>query len=407
VNLETKLLIARIVLEACRQRGYQLSGSLALHAQGVAGAREPDDIDLFTDRILDADVVRAAVCTALRAAGFSVEVTRTRAFHPLAGSDQNADLRVRHPSLGEVTVQMARMPRYFDSVQAAGMPVAALGELLYSKLEAPGTRVAAKDYIDLAVLTRHLGQEAVDSYIADYVAGIAEARQVAADQVALQLYQSLAQAADVPDQAFVGYGLDALLAAQARAALLVWADRILPAQRNEQRIDPRIGSGLEALAREVARASLLRVSGAGRLALLTNPQLSSVRGSAVAEAAAARRAVEESTRTAGQGQPPSDELAEQIRRSIELAEQVVRITMELQRRIRLTEQQRAQEAAVRRAIAGERADGRPVELADTAHLAARLTSAPTPARRRRHAEAEEEWQHHRPVQGSVNAGVTR
>jgi Nucleotidyl transferase AbiEii toxin, Type IV TA system len=403
VNLETKLLVARIVLDVCRQRGYHLAGSLALHAHGVAGARESDDIDLFTDRILDADVVRAAVCAAVRAAGFSVEVTRTRAFHPRVGSDQNADLRVSHPSLGEVTVQMARMPRYFESVQAAGMPVAALGELLYSKVEAPGTRVAAKDYIDLAVLTRHLGQEAVDSYLADYVAGIAEARRVAAVQVALQLYQSLAQAAEVPDQAFTGYGLDGLLAAQARAALLVWADRVLPAQRNEQRIAPRIGAGVEGLAREVAMASLLRVSGMGRLALLTNPQLSSVRGTAVAEAAAARRVVEELTRTTGQGQAPSEELAEQIRRSAELAEQVVRITMELQRRIRLTEQQRAQEVAVRRAIAGERADGRPVELAD----AARLTSAPTPARRRRHAEAEEEWQHHRPVQGSVNAGVTR
>ncbi|MGW4170079.1 hypothetical protein ACWEGX_24580 [Streptomyces chartreusis] len=400
MNAEGMLAVARIVLAACGLNGYHLSGSLALHALGIAGARPAHDIDVFTDQVHDAPAVRAAVAGALAAHGYRVEEVRTWGFHPLAQCDQNSDLLVTHAEYGTVTVQMARMPRYFDSHTVAGMPVVAVGDLLYAKLEAPEHRLAAKDFMDLDVLSRHLGQGDVDSYLAHYATGFAGLRQLPEAQVRQDLYVRLAQVADVPEAAFTGYGLDPHAVTLLRSDLLAWADRIASAELNESRLDPGVAARLEGRGQADVLATLARLARADSLALLTPPELSSRRGQVMDRALAASYGLRQLAEQPPEGAPVTPDAAEAMHRVQELMEEVQRITLEIQRRSRLTARQRAEEAAVRRALV-EQLDV--AETPDPHHAAAQLVLQV--GRRRRHAEAEEELQHHRPMTGPGYGGV--
>ncbi|MEU5633784.1 nucleotidyl transferase AbiEii/AbiGii toxin family protein [Streptomyces rishiriensis] len=400
MNTDGMLAVARIVLSACGPNGYHLSGSLALHALGGAGARPAHDIDVFTDQVQDTPAVRAAVAGALAAHGYRVEEVRTWAFHPLVQCDQNSDLLVTHAEYGAVTVQMARMPRYFDSRSAVGMPVAAIGDLLYGKLEAPEHRLAAKDFVDLAVLHRHLGRRDVDSYLDDYASGIAGLRQLPEPQVREDLYVRLAQVTDLPDAAFAGYGLDPQAVTQLRADLLAWADRIAPAELNPSRLEPDVATGLEGLNQGDVLATLARLARADSLALLTPPELSSRRGQAMDRALTASYGLRELAEQLPEGAPVPPDAAEAMHRVQELIEEVQRITLEIQRRSRLTALQRAEEAAVRRALAEQLdADEPPAPHVAAVKLMLQV------GRRRRHADAEEELQHHRPMTGPGYGGV--
>ena len=402
MNTEGMLAVARIVLTACGPNGYHLSGSLALHALGVAGARPAHDLAVFTDEVQDTPAVRAAVVGALAAHGYRVEEVRTWAFHPLAQCDQNSDLLVTHAEYGSVTVQMARMPRYFFSHTIAGVPVAAIGDLLYAKLEAPEHHLAPKDFVDLAVLSRHLGQGDVDSYLADYVSGIAGLRQLPETQVREDLYVRLAQVADIPDTAFAGYALDPQAVPLLRADLLAWADRITPAELNQSRLEPGVGAGLQGMGQADVLAALARLARADSLALLTPPELSSRRGQVMDRALTASYGLRQMTEQLSEGVLGPPDAAEAMHRIEELIEEVQRITLEIQRRSRLTARQRAEEAAVRRALA-EQLDA--AETPDPHQAAAQLMLQVS--RRRRHAEAEEELQHHRPTTGPGYGGVGR
>ncbi|MDQ1019929.1 hypothetical protein [Streptomyces afghaniensis] len=399
MNAEGMLAVARIVLASCGQHGYHLSGSLALHALGVAGARPAHDIDVFTDQVQDAPAVRAAVAGALAAHGYRVEEARTWAFHPLVQCDQNSDLLVTHAEYGMVTVQMARMPRYFDAQSVAGMPVAAIGDLLYAKLQAPEHRLTAKDFVDLAVLTRHLRKGDVDSYLADYASGIAGLLQLPETQVRQDLYVQLAQVADIPDAAFTGYGLDPQAVTLLRSDLLAWADRIAPAELNQSRLEPGGAAGLEGMGQADVLATLARLARADSLALLAPPELSNRRGQAMDRALTASYGLRQLAEQLPAGAPLPPDAAEAMHRVQELIE-LQRITLEIQRRSRLTARQRAEEAAVRRALA-EQLDA--AETPDPHHAATQLMLQV--GRRRRHAEAEEELQHHRPMTGPGYGGV--
>ncbi|MFG2785810.1 nucleotidyl transferase AbiEii/AbiGii toxin family protein [Streptomyces prunicolor] len=400
MNAEGMLAVARLVLAACGPNRYHLSGSLALHALGVAGARPAHDIDLFTDQIQDTPALRAAVAAVLAAHGYRVEEVRTWAFHPLAQCDQNSDLVVTHAEYGAVTVQMARMPSYFASHTAAGMSVAAIGDLLYGKLEAPEHRLAAKDFVDLAVLRRHLGQGDFDSYLDDYVSGIAGLRQLPETQVREDLYIRLAQVADIPDAAFAAYGLDPPAVTLLRADLLAWADRIAPVELNPSRLEPGVAAVLEALGQGDVLATLARLARADSLALIAAPELSSQRGQVLERALSASYGLRQLAEQLPEGTPVPPDAAEAMRRVQELIEEVQRITLEIQRRARLTTLQRAEEAAVRRALA-EQPDAD--EAPEPHHAAVNLMLQV--GRRRRHAEAEVELQHHRPMTGPGYGGV--
>jgi hypothetical protein len=295
---------------------------------------------------------------------------------------------------------MARMPSYFAFRTAAGMPVAAIGDLLYGKLEAPEHRLAAKDFVDLVVLRRHLGQGDFDSYLDDYVSGIAGLRQLPETQVREDLYIRLAQVADIPDAAFTAYGLDPPAVTLLRANLLAWADRIAPVELNPSRLEPGVAAVLEALGQGDVLATLARLARADSLALIAAPELSSQRGQVLERALSASYGLRQLAEQLPEGAPVPPDAAEAMRRVQELIEEVQRITLEIQRRARLTALQRAEEAAVRRALA-EQLDAD--EAPDPHHAAVNLLLEV--GRRRRHAEAEEELQHHRPMTGPGYGGV--
>ncbi|MQS16487.1 hypothetical protein F7Q99_30910 [Streptomyces kaniharaensis] len=348
MNRDEKLAVARLVLKVCEEEGYQLAGSLAQYAHGVEGAREPDDVDLFTDKIMDAEAVRERVGAALREHGYEVEVTRTWFSHPFVAGDQCADLKVTDSEQNSVVVQMARMPRYFESHDVDGMPVAAIGDLLYNKMEAPENRIAAKDYLDLVALTEHLGQPVVDSYVADYVTGMSEVRGVPKEQLAEEVYLRLSQVADVPDQAFAGYQVQEESAALVRAAVLDWAARITPA--SSQHLEPRLAAGLDPLPQAAAVASLDRLKDNGRLALRSTAQLSTMREKAVRASNNAHRELNRMTEAVEAGGPIPEGYKEAQQRARTRAGEVTAITAEMQRRAGLSSLQRAEEAVTRRAV---------------------------------------------------------
>ncbi|MCG7202333.1 hypothetical protein [Streptomyces arenae] len=402
MNTDAMITVARIVLAACGRKGYHLSGSLALHVLGIAGARPAHDIDVFTDQVQDSPAVRAAVLAALTAQGYRVEETRTWAYHPVAQCDQNSDLLATHALHGSVTIQLARMTRYFDTTIVDGIPVAAVGELLYAKIEAPEHRLNAKDFVDLSVLTRHIRFGDVASYLVDYVRGMAGLHQVPEAQMREELYVRLAQVADIPDAAFTAYGVEPQAVTRLRADLLAWADRIATAELNASRLDPGVAAGMEVLNQADSLAALVRLARAESLALLSPPQLSSRRGEAMVRAMTASHRLRQLTEQLPEGTPVPAEAADAAQRVEELVEEVQRITLEIQRRLRLTERQRAEEAVLRRALAEELDSDEAPDLHQTAiQMMIRIV------RRRRHSEAEEELQHHRPATGPSYGGVQR
>ncbi|MEZ0070072.1 hypothetical protein ABIA32_006124 [Streptacidiphilus sp. MAP12-20] len=161
---------------------------------------------------------------------------------------------------------------------------------------------------------------------------------------------------------------------------------------------------LEELARELARASMIRLAGAGQLALMTDAQLSSARGKAAADAVAAQRALNRVRELSIAGRPVDDAVVARSLLVRQTADDLLRVTTELQRRIRMDQRQRAAEAAVRRALA----DALLLTAAQNAAAARQLEErASDSARARRHAEAEAELQQHRPETAAGYGGVRR
>jgi len=400
VNPERMLAVARIALSVCGPNGYFLSGSLALAVHGVAGSRLAEDIDLFSDEVQQTPVLRTAIIEALASEGYRILEIETRGWHPLAQCYQYNDLLFTHPEHGTVTVQLARMPRFFEPSLVDGMPVAGIGQLLYAKLETTEHRLAAKDFIDLHVLSQHLNQNDLDSYLADYTNGIARLRLIPDTQVREAVYVRLSQVAEIPDAAFVPYGLGPETVVSVRAGLLAWADRIAPAEINQRRLDPAVAAGLETPGQKAMLDTLARLAGPGSLPLMTDPQLSNMRGEVMELALATAEGIGRTVELRPDGTPVVPERTEAMGHVEVLVQEVQRITQEIERRTRLSPRQRAEEAAVRRAVA-ERRD------ADEAAQHGGAWRLPHTDRRSRHAEAEEETRHHRPTSGPGYGGARR
>ncbi|GAA1882027.1 nucleotidyl transferase AbiEii/AbiGii toxin family protein [Streptantibioticus ferralitis] len=238
-----KAAIARTALAACAEHGYAVAGSLALRLHQVEDSREPDDIDLFTNKLVDGEAVRGGVRAALEAAGYQTEQLVAWSEHPDGVGPQNAKLRVSHPEQGSVVIDMVRAPRYMPATQLDGMPVRAVPELLYSKLQALDNRVAAKDFIDLAALQARMGDRS-DGYLAQYVNGYGtKVRRMAPEQFAEELRGRLGQIQQLPDEAFAAYGLAAEQSSRVRESVNALADRLTPVSaRAQQQPDQSISA---------------------------------------------------------------------------------------------------------------------------------------------------------------------
>ncbi|MFC3587968.1 hypothetical protein ACFOSC_29665 [Streptantibioticus rubrisoli] len=230
-----KAAIARTALAACADQGYAVAGSLAMWLHEVDGARVPDDIDLFTNKLVNGEEVRGNVRAALEAAGYRTEQLVAWSTHPDAVGPQNAKLRVSHPEQGSVVIDMIRGPRYVPLTEQSGMPVRAVPELLYSKLQTLDNRVAAKDFIDLAALHARLGDR-TDRYLANYVNGYGtKVRRLPPERFAEELRGRLGQIQQLPDEAFAAYGLTAEQTSRVRESVGGLANRLAPAQAQPQR----------------------------------------------------------------------------------------------------------------------------------------------------------------------------
>ncbi|MFF5019004.1 hypothetical protein [Streptomyces sp. NPDC001165] len=346
-----------MALAACGSRGYSLAGSLAMQVHGVAGARDSDDVDLFVNQLLDdADTVRQDVAQALRAAGYHVEQAATWGVTDGVAAAQNGEMVVSHPDHGMVNLQMVCVIRYLKPVDRDGMPVTAIGDCLYSKLEALQSRLGAKDFFDLALLQAHMGQVNVDRYIGMYVTGVAQHQGRPESELQQDLYQALVQVVQVPDEAFAAYGYTPAQAVELRTAILTWADRLAP-ESNPMRRDTAISSGQLPITYQDAQAALNRMAHSPSITRLSDQQLSSWRAevtSSLLQAMAARQSTQHTQ------------------------EQLHPISGELERRAQLTPHERAAEDAVRRAEEAERmAGGDPVRLGPLGILV-RLKPPPPP-----------------------------
>lgn len=337
MNGDQQLSVARIALAACGERGYALAGNLALHVHRVTGVRDADDVDIFVNQLIDdADTVRQDVAATLTAAGYHVETAATWGYHPDATSRQNGELLISHPDHGSTTLQMVCVTRYLKPVDRDGMPVTAIGECLYRKIEAVQNRLEVKDFIDLVLLHTHMGQRNADRYIDMYVNGIAQHEGRPQAELSRDLYQALAQVSQIPDMAFAAYGYDNSQAVQLRTTILAWADRLAP-QLNPMSRDPAIASGRTLMTHQDAQAALARMACNPPLTRLSDQQLSTWRAEVTTNLL---RAV------SGQGKVE------------EAQQQLQPISSELARRAELTPHERAAEDAVRRAEEAESMAGR-------------------------------------------------
>ncbi|WP_325745908.1 hypothetical protein [Streptomyces sp.] len=354
---EQQMEVASLALAACGKRGYSLAGSLAMQIHGVRGARDSDDVDLFVNQLLDdAETVRHEVAQALEAAGYHVEQATTWGVTDEMATAQNGEMVVSHPDHGTVNVQMVCVTRYLKPVTRDGMPVTAISECLYRKLEALQNRLSTKDFIDLGLLQEHMGQANADRYISLYITGLAQHQGRPESELQQDLYQAFAQVAQVPDEGFAAYGYTSAQAVELRTAILTWADRLAP-ESNPMRRDTAIASGHLPITYQDAQAALNRMACSPSMTRLSDQQLSFWRAevtSSLLQAMAARR----STQPAQQQLHP--------------------ISSELERRAQIIPHERVAEDAVRRAEEAERmAGGDPGRLGPLGILG-RLSSPPPP-----------------------------
>ena len=336
MRTEQQLQVARLALATCGSRGYVLAGSLALHVHDVAGARDPDDIDLFVNELLDdAEAVRGQVTQALSAAGYHVDELVAWGRLPDLESPQNAHLTVSHPQHGTARLQMICMARYLNPVERFGMPVSAIGECLYRKIESLQNRLEAKDFIDLVLLRDHMSQANADRYIRMYVQAMAHYDGRPEAEVARDLYQAYVQVAQIPDEAFSVYDYTSAQAVEIRTTILAWADHSAPPS-DAMRRDTALAAGSLPITYQDVEAALHRMAHDPSITRLSDQQLSTRRAEATTELL---QAVSDGHATTG----PQQRLQP--------------ISDELQRRATLTPQDRAAEDAVRRAEASERMGG--------------------------------------------------
>ncbi|MEU7195535.1 nucleotidyl transferase AbiEii/AbiGii toxin family protein [Streptomyces xinghaiensis] len=367
-----------MALAACGSRGYSLAGSLAMQVHGVADARESNDIDLFVNELLDdADTVRQDVTQALRAAGYHVEQVATWGVTDGVTAAQNGELAVSHPDHGTVNLQMVCVTRYLMPVDRDGMPVTAIGECLYRKIEALQNRLGAKDFLDLALLRTHMGQVNTDRYIGMYVTGLAQHQGRPESELRQDLYQAFAQVAQIPDEPFAAYGYTPAHTVELRTAILTWADDLAP-ESNPMRRDAAIASGHLPITHHEAQAALTRMAHSPSTTRLSDQQLSSWRAAATSSLLRAMSTRQSTQHAQQQLHPISDEL---------------------ERRAQLTPHERAAEDTVRRAEEAERAAGGDPGRLGPRGILARLKPTPTPtASPRPGPSAEQHLRAHQDVQ---------
>ncbi|MGW6792404.1 hypothetical protein [Streptomyces chartreusis] len=163
------LVLARLLLACLKEAGYgyQLAGSLALHAHRIPGAAVTNDVRLFTeDHYWEGSPPRLAA-EVLRQEGYTVKESPDERFP----SGTYPVLRVAFPDGGHpLRVTLQRMPQVASCLDVAGMPVATPADCLQRVLDSlyagSGGPVA---FIDFDAVQAHAGQETFDRFVQAFV----------------------------------------------------------------------------------------------------------------------------------------------------------------------------------------------------------------------------------------------
>lgn len=285
---DEKWQIARIALDAVGERyDYALAGSMALRAHGLA-ERPVDDIDLFNmpDTGTDAVQARTEVIAALTAAGYQVEVEKVWAM------DQAANLNVRDPErldVAPVTIQMVPMEMRYFPADIDGIRVMSVQDCVQMKAEAVAWRTEAKDYVDLSEMNAMLGAEVVDEYLA--------ANPHPVNEVVFR--SQLGKVAEIPDEKFAVYAVDAFKAAEVRQNILSWAGELASAKPNPLAVDAAgPAAGISALLPNQAEEAADRIAENSPQSLMTDHELMLTAAKSRQLADAAEAVADESEREA-------------------------------------------------------------------------------------------------------------
>lgn len=139
-----KARVVELALAAAADQGFALAGGNALIAHGLLN-RRTDDVDLFSPVPGGVGQVLNAVCSALRADGFEVEVLRAPGDH----GDNFAELAIRRG--GQSTqMDLGQDWRARETVTLAVGPVLHLDDAVGSKMTALLGRALPRDFVDIA-----------------------------------------------------------------------------------------------------------------------------------------------------------------------------------------------------------------------------------------------------------------
>ncbi|GAA2627695.1 hypothetical protein GCM10010411_76090 [Actinomadura fulvescens] len=335
--------IARVALTAVGEHGYMLAGSLALRAHGVTG-RPMGDIDLFALPGSDGATAHAELTAALTGAGYQVQTS----MYSDGGRAANLDVHdPRQPAMAPVQIQLAQVMMDFEPQHIDGLPVMAIGDCIHLKGEALRTLAMAKDFLDLYYLNLAYGADFVDEHLG---------ANTAADAYSLRLM--LSEVGDIPDESFALYQLTPADAADLRHHVLDWANDILPDIENHLKVSSKgPAAGLHALDQDQAVQAWERIAANQPLSLNTDYEI-------------ARELVEAAEGITGSAKSASaKKLAEAA------TAWALRLREEIQRRMRLSSDDRAAEVAVRREYKGL---GLGEQEPTQASVLARVTAVPTP-----------------------------
>lgn len=215
---EFHALVASIALRAAGQ-GFMLAGGNALLIYGVT-ARATMDVNLITSTLGGVRPVREAVENALKAAGFHVE-----RIDPFIGDDDEpgwvgetaaswAEWTVsRGGKQASLQINFNESPR--EPVVMGLGPVMAVEDVLGSKLRACLDRADARDYIDVAAALKRYGADQLMAWALEQEPNLTD------DDFALVPFRL----AELEDEAFAHYGLDAAAVAQLRDQFAAWPAR--------------------------------------------------------------------------------------------------------------------------------------------------------------------------------------
>ncbi len=201
--------VARIGLAATRDDGFALAGGQAFKEHGI-GVREPNDVDLFTDRQTDFDQTMTKLETAYGDEGYQVDT--------LERSGEHAKIAVSKDGRS-TEVDVGRDFRSRPPVETDVGPMLSAEDSVGSKVGMVYDRVEAKAYIDL--------DAAVQSgrYSRDDLLELGDEREISGIDREGFAYQ-LDQAREIPDAKYAEYGLNTEQTAALKQDMGNWAQQL-------------------------------------------------------------------------------------------------------------------------------------------------------------------------------------